>query len=310
MQRLLRATTAYRTIAADAGRGTASHAALVIFPDEAYLRALLKECAKAFFGAEEGSRTANLIDAESYSDCLFYPPAGGKLTAELAGALIDESLLRPVEGAKKLFVLDAFHNVTPLVQNKLLKSLEEPAEGVFFLLGATAEHAVLSTVLSRVKKLSVSPFSEAEIEGALNRNHGGKSGAQAVAAACGGIYSIAERLLEGGGEFALAERFLSGEDAALCRELGERKEKRAFLAAVRLLLRDMLFHRTGREQYAATGESAARLAEEYPAGAILAALSLTDAAERQIQFNANFAQALLTLAIGIRKEKEKWQKLS
>lgn len=306
MQQLLRSTNAYRQIRS----GQSAHATLVLFPDEIYLRALLKECAKAFFGAEDSGRTARLIDEENFSDCHFYPPAGGKLTADLAGRMIDESNLRPVEEPRKLFVLDAFHTVTPLVQNKLLKLLEEPAEGVYFLIGATAEHAVLPTVLSRVNKITVPPFSEEQIAGALSRNHSGSNIGEA-AAASGGIYSVAESLAGGTDVFRVAENFLSRGDAALCREIGERKDKRAFLSAVKLLLRDMLFYRTGRDKYAAIKTEEIRtLAGDYPEGAILESIRLTDEAEKQIQFNAVFAQALLTLAIGIRKEKEKWQRLS
>ena len=305
MRELLCSTNAYRIIKS----GLSAHAALVLFPDEVYLRALLKECAKAFFHAEEGSRVAHLIDSESYSDCAVYPAAGEKLNAETAGKILEESNLRPVEGTKKLFVLDGFHTVTPLVQNKLLKLLEEPAEGVYFILGATAEHAVLPTVRSRVNAVTVPPFSEEQIGAALSRNYGGAY--SEAAAASGGIYSVAESLVGGAEVFRLAERFLSKEDAALCRELGERKDKRAVLSAVRLILRDMLFYRTGREKYAAIHtDEVERLSEQYPEGAALAGLRLCDEAEKQIQFNANFSQALLTLAIGIRKERERWQRLS
>lgn len=306
MQTLLRATNAYRAVKS----GMGAHATLVLFPDEVYLRALLKECAKAFFGAEDNSRAARLIDEENFSDCHFYPPAGGRLTAELAGRMLDESNLRPVEETRKLFVLDAFHTVTPLVQNKLLKLLEEPAAGVYFLIGATAEHAVLPTVLSRVNKITVPPFSEEQIADALKRNHGGENERQA-AAASGGIYSVAESLAGGADVFRAAEKFLAEGGAALCREIGERKDKREFLSAVKLLLRDMLFYRTGRDKYAAIKtDGIKRLAEEYPEGALLSSIRLTDEAEKQIQFNAVFAQTLFTLAIGIRKEKEKWQRLS
>lgn len=306
MQQLLRSTNAYRQMKS----GQSAHATLVLFPDEVYLRALLKECAKAFFGAEDESRAARLIDEENFSDCLFYPPAGGKLTAEIAGRMIDESNLRPVEETRKLFVLDVFHTVTPLVQNKLLKLLEEPAEGVYFLIGATAEHAVLPTVLSRVNKIAVPPFSEEQISGALSRNHFAQN-AEEAAAASGGVYSVAESLAGGTDVFRAAEKFLSRGDAALCREIGERKDKRAFLSAVKLLLRDMLFYRTGRDQYAAIKtDEIKRLARDYPEGAVLESIRLVDDAEKQIQFNAIFAQALLSLAIGIRKEKEKWQRLS
>ena len=46
------------------------------------------------------------------------------------------------------------------------------------------------------------------------------------------------------------------------------------------------------------------------AGALAAGLSYTAQAEREVQFNANFAQAALTLALRLNKERETWQKLS
>ena len=84
MQTLLRTTNAYRRIGSESASGRIGHATLVLFPDEIYLRNLLKECAKAFFGTEDGSRTARLIDTESYSDCVFFPAAGEKMTVPAA----------------------------------------------------------------------------------------------------------------------------------------------------------------------------------------------------------------------------------
>ena len=64
MRKLFRTTTAYRALAEGAGKGEA-HFTLVLFPDAVYLRPFLTECAKAFFGAEDGSRTARPLEAES-----------------------------------------------------------------------------------------------------------------------------------------------------------------------------------------------------------------------------------------------------
>lgn len=311
MKTLLRKTTAYRALARERGEG--AQTTLVVFPDEAYLRPLLKECAKAFFGAADGSREEKLIEEESYSDCLFFPAAGEKLTVDDGARIIDESLLKPVEGGKKLFVLDGFHTASPLVQNKLLKVLEEPPQDVCFLLGATAEHSVLPTVLSRAKKCTVVPFSEEEILGALERGHRGEQGLKEAAAASGGVYSVAESLLSGGGEnFRLAEELLSGRKIQrLSREIGERKDKRACLAAVRLCLRDAAFFAAGQGRFAARKSAAVKaLAEEYPLGSLLSAMAFLSEAEREIQFNANFSQCVLKLAMQIGKEKERWQKLS
>ena len=312
MRELLRSTKAYRAIASDARSGRQSHAYLVLFPDGTYLRDLLRECAKAFFGAEDASREAELIGAEHYSDCLYLPAAGGKLTADDGARIVDESLLRPVEGDKKLFVLDALDTATPLVQNKLLKLLEEPPQGVYFLAGATAEYGVLPTVCSRAAVYTEPPFSEAAVAAALSRCHAGEAGHKEAAAACGGVYSVAEDLLAGGGEdFRLAAAFLTGEDReAICRAVGESKRP-SFFAAVRLLLRDALFVRAGQGGYAASQTQAVRaVAARYPAGVLTAALDATAQAEREVKFNANFAQAALTLALRISKEEQIWRQSS
>lgn len=310
MKELLRSTTAYRAIASDSRNNALSQAMLVLFADGKNLRALLKECAKAFFGAEDGSRECSLIEKEAYSDCLFFPAEGGKLSADDVAEIIDESLLRPVEGTKKLFVLDNFHAATPLVQNKLLKILEEPPKNAYFLLGAEAEFSVLPTVRSRVRKFTENPFPEHEIAAALRRKYPMQNVEQA-AAASGGNFTVAENLLAGGGEqFRLAMQFLTADDAAaFCRGIAEYPDKRAFFSALTLLLRDMLFSREGQGKYAAV-KDAGRLADEFPSGALIAALELVGEAEKQIQFNANFGQCAFTLALAIRKEKTKWQKLS
>ena len=89
------------------------------------------------------------------------------------------------------------------------------------------------------------------------------------------------------------------------------KGKARLLAALKLTLRDALFHATWQERYAALRKKEIEeIAREYPAGALIRAVSLTGEAERQIQFNANFGMALFTLALGMREEKEKWRKLS
>ena len=159
-----------------------SPSTLIVFPDAKYLRTLLKECAKAFFGESDKRRCA-LIDGETYSDCLILPAKGAKFTVNDAARIVDESLLHPVEEEKKLFVLDAFDTASALVQNKLLKILEEPPAGVYFLLGASGEGAVLPTVLSRMRKLTVPPFSEEAVITALTRNHAG-DGELSRAAGC------------------------------------------------------------------------------------------------------------------------------
>ena len=86
-------------------------------------------------------------------------------------------------------------------------------------------------------------------------------------------------------------------------------EKKTFFAAVRLYLRDTLLHRQGFGRFASLGEREVS-GIDIPAGALVTAISLVAEAERNTEFNAGFGQAAYALALGIREEKSKWQKLS
>ncbi len=307
MIQLLRSARVYRDMGGDV-----PHTTLVTFSDEKYLRTLLKECAKAFFHAEDGSRESVLIGKEQFSDCIFLPEAGGKLTADMCARIIEESALLPMEGGKKLFVLDAFHTAPALVQNKLLKVLEEPPERVYFLLGTVNEHAVLPTVRSRAQKEFVPPFPEEAVGAALARMYPGRDG-RAAAAACGGVLSTAEALLSEGEEiFLRAEKFLIGEHAEeFCRTLTDKKEADLFFSSVKMTLRDVMFCAEGLEKYAARRSGGIeKLARLYTVGAANRGIALVGEAQQEIVFNANFAQCALNLAIQLKKEREKWQRLS
>ena len=218
-----------------------------------------------------------------------------------------------MEGEKKLIVIDGFQTASQLVQNKLLKVLEEPPAGVWFLLGATAEHAVLPTVLSRAVKMAEPPFSEKAVLEALRRGHVRTSGLEEAAAASGGIYSVAETLIsDGGEEYRLAEDLLLLENPEeLCRKLGERKECKTLLSALGLVIRDAMLLCCGQAQYCVRrSENVQKISQKYHMATLLDSVELLAACEREIQFNANAGQAFLSFALRMREEEKRWQKLS
>ena len=187
MEKLIESTTAYKIICADRQRGKLSHSYMLHFADPKNLRAALKIFACGFFGAT-GSLLSR-ISSESYSDFRIYPAEGGKITADGVAEIIEDSALRPLEGDKKLYVITDFDSASALVQNKLLKTLEEPLAGIHFLLGVTSLAPVLDTVKSRVKLLEIPPFSQSEIEQALER--------AGVQEQLDGLYEQWEALAEG-----------------------------------------------------------------------------------------------------------------
>ena len=72
-----------------------------------------------------------------------------------------------LEGGRRVIVIENAERMTPQAQNCLLKTLEEAAEGVYFLLTADVESALLPTVRSRCRVVRVQPWPEERIRKAL-----------------------------------------------------------------------------------------------------------------------------------------------
>ena len=165
--------------------------------DSKNLRYALKLFALKFFSESENTADGGKILRETLPDLKVYPEDGKKLAIDAVSSLIGDAGLKPLERDKKLYLISGFEQASPLVQNKLLKILEEPPEGVYFLIGATTLSPVLDTVKSRVRTLAVPPFSESEIFAALERK--GKNPLNAEAAkSCRGIFGVAENITGGG----------------------------------------------------------------------------------------------------------------
>ena len=58
----------------------------------------------------------------------------------------------PVEGRKRIYIIDEVHSLTPDAFNGLLKTLEEPPEHVIFILATTEPHKIPATILSRCQR--------------------------------------------------------------------------------------------------------------------------------------------------------------
>lgn len=329
MQTLFQKTRAYKIVKEEQRRGVFHHAYLLLYPDPRNLKKALKVFAKLLFCCDEQngeaeSRLFRLIDEESFSDCLFFPEGGKKFMVEDAESIAEESALKPVEGKKKLFIIGDFSEATPAAQNKLLKLLEEPPEGVEFLLGATSAFSVFSTVLSRVKKLEVPPFSQEDVRDCLLRTYGRKNDAteyELCSAACGGILGTAENMLEGGAYKSLFNEALAlclsepWEVPALVKKSGETKRKKELLSFLSLLFRDALFLKTAEREknksdvftkntlLTSERENLKKIAKKYSLSALIKAQEWIADAERQVAFNAVFPQCLELLIANIQKEK-------
>ena len=138
MKQLILGTTAYSAFSGDADNGRLSHAYMLYLNDAKNLRFALKIFALKFFGLGENDTDGKRLINENLTDCRIYPDEGKKLTAEAVSEFLNDSALQPVEYGKKLYIISGFNEASALIQNKLLKTLEEPPHGVYFLLGVTS----------------------------------------------------------------------------------------------------------------------------------------------------------------------------
>ena len=303
MEKLIKNTTAYKILSGDRQGDKLSHAYMLHFEDAKNMREALKLFALEFFGAEGKENLSHRILNESYPDLKIYPEVGKKIVADGVSEIIEDSALRPVEGDKKLYVICGFDQASTLIQNKLLKSLEEPLQGIHYLLGVTSLAPVLDTVKSRVKLLEIPPFSEKEIFAALERKGHSELNKEAAKSA-NGCLGAAENIVEGGwySEIrAAAEKICFnteiGEIGQIAAEFGDTKYKAELLSEMQRL-------------YFSALTEGGRLAQILSKPALVFALEKLNGANADVKFNAFFQGLLYDFMLDVLEENNKWQKLS
>ena len=77
--------------------------------------------------------------------------------------IIEEVYKRPYEGDKKVIVIYDAEKLTIQAQNALLKTIEEPPNGVYILLLTTNLESLLDTIKSRCQIYKLTPINKEEM---------------------------------------------------------------------------------------------------------------------------------------------------
>jgi DNA polymerase-3 subunit delta' len=135
------------------------HAYLLIGPRGSGKRSLARAFAAALLseGRPDPDRDAQLALAEEHPDLIVIERVGASITVAQADQIIERASRSPVEGARKVLVLDEFHLVTAVVVPKLLKTIEEPPASTFFIVLAEEVTPDLVTLASRCVRLDLVP---------------------------------------------------------------------------------------------------------------------------------------------------------
>lgn len=176
-----------------------SHTILLASKDKMYAEAFATQIAELLLCTENnrpcGKCNACIKVQKGIHADLYEYGKTKPMTADDANAIISSLGLMPYEGDKKVYVLYNFDEASEIVQNKLLKSLEEPPKSVQFVLLASNATKLLQTVLSRAEKFELAELSPTDISTYLS-GLGVANTATISLEACGSL-TTAKSLAEG-----------------------------------------------------------------------------------------------------------------
>lgn len=166
------------------------------------------------------------------------------ITVEQIRAMQQRLTTRPTLGSRRAIVIDPADDLEKGAANALLKSLEEPPAGSFFLLVAHRPGRLLPTIRSRCRIVRFPRLDDAEVDAILRREATGADEAvrQAAIAAAGGSPGVALDFVELDlGELHRLMREIADQGdldfarrGRLAEAIGARPDRRRQLAAIDL----------------------------------------------------------------------------
>ena len=185
------------------------HAWLFVGPSGAGGRSAARAFAAELFaegaGPEEAIRHRRLAVAEQHPDLHVVERTGAAIPIEAAREIVRRASLSPAEGDRKVMVLDEFHLVSPAAAATLLKTIEEPPPGTYFVVLADEVTPDLVTIASRCARVDFPPLSDDTVRDALVAEGADPGRAAEAAAAAHGALDRA-RLLVADDRLALRVR--------------------------------------------------------------------------------------------------------
>lgn len=183
----------------DVRRGRAPHAILLTGMAGVGKRTLARLLACAFLCTGEGDKPCmqckgcrRALDM-SHPDLLTPSCTEKERTVKVdhLREIIHALSLHSSEGGERVVLLENAQRMTVQAQNALLKSLEEPLPGTHFLLTASGDTGLLSTVRSRCRVVRMPPWEQKRIEEELRRRGEDEPRARELAILSGGSLGLA-----------------------------------------------------------------------------------------------------------------------
>ncbi|MEZ4599461.1 MAG: DNA polymerase III subunit delta' [Syntrophotaleaceae bacterium] len=134
-----------------------SHAYLFEGPEGVGKRLMAMALARAIFCPEGNGcgdcAACRKVDHNNHPDLHLLEPDGATIKIEQIRTLQKELSYRPLEGTRKICLIDGAEKLNPAAGNALLKTLEEPTRDTLLVLLTAMPEKVLITIRSRCQRL-------------------------------------------------------------------------------------------------------------------------------------------------------------
>ncbi len=291
--------------AVDSGR--LAHAYLFEGPEGVGKRLTALALARAVFCLEGrgcGECTAcRKVDHHNHPDLHLVEPDGSFIKIEQVRAMQRELSFRPLEGAKKICLIDGADRMNPASGNALLKTLEEPSRDTLIVLLSARAEGVLATIRSRCQRLAFARIPRETIKTILIERMGvDETQGHILAALSEGSFLKAlgkdrDLYLERRREILKQLTALSSASVVplfeMAHELATREKERLFeiIEILQAFYRDLLLHRNGFPESELVNidliEKIHRVAQRESTRSLQAKLDALAAGRRQLERNAN-----------------------
>ena len=134
-------------------------------------------------------------------------------------------LEKPIEGTKKVYIINNSENMTVQAQNSLLKTLEEPPEHSVIILITKNENMILNTIKSRCIKVHFNPLDEASLNKILKEKYGIESLTNKMLSLAGGSIEKAIKVQKNEEIYSQVEKIFTNLEKIDIIELLKQKEK-------------------------------------------------------------------------------------
>jgi DNA polymerase III subunit delta' len=182
-------------------RGAPSHAYLFHGPPGTGKRTIARAFAAALLADDthDAESVSERIARDAHPDLTWVRPSGAAemLVSDIEQPVVAAAARTPFEAARRVFVIEAVETMNDQAANRMLKTLEEPAQFVHLLLLTDRREDVLATIASRCQPVRFDPLPPQRIAQGIEGAE--RERAQACARLSLGDARLAERLASGPG---------------------------------------------------------------------------------------------------------------